>query len=61
MAQSGHSRRTAWIDFYHDANPAWPATGAKSARAPRGATRGSWDGDGGVWANFDKRNQIAAE
>jgi ribonucleoside-diphosphate reductase beta chain len=27
----------------------------------KGATSGSWDGDGGVWANFDKRNQVAAE
>jgi ribonucleoside-diphosphate reductase beta chain len=27
----------------------------------KGATRGTWDGDGGVWANFDRRNQIAAE
>jgi ribonucleoside-diphosphate reductase beta chain len=27
----------------------------------KGATTGSWDGDQGVWANFDKRNQVAAE
>jgi ribonucleoside-diphosphate reductase beta chain len=27
----------------------------------KGATRGSWDGDDGVWSQFDKRNQIAAE
>src|SRR3569623_441076 len=27
----------------------------------KGASRGSWDGSDGVWANFDKRNQIAAE
>jgi len=27
----------------------------------KGATSGSWDGEEGVWANFDKRNQIAAE
>jgi len=27
----------------------------------KGASRGSWDGADGVWANFDKRNQIAAE
>lgn len=27
----------------------------------KGATKGSWDGDGGVWAAFDQRNRIAAE
>ena len=27
----------------------------------KGASKGSWDGDGGVWASFDKRNQLAAE
>jgi ribonucleoside-diphosphate reductase beta chain len=27
----------------------------------KGATRGSWDGDSGVWAQFDKRNTMAAE
>jgi len=27
----------------------------------KGATRGSWDGDAGVWSQFDKRNQVAAE
>jgi ribonucleoside-diphosphate reductase beta chain len=27
----------------------------------KGASRGSWDGSEGVWANFDKRNQLAAE
>jgi ribonucleoside-diphosphate reductase beta chain len=27
----------------------------------KGASRGSWDGNGGVWDAFDKRNQIAAE
>ena len=27
----------------------------------KGATSGSWDGDEGVWSQFDKRNQIAAE
>jgi ribonucleoside-diphosphate reductase beta chain len=27
----------------------------------KGATRGSWDGDSGVWAQFDKRNAMAAE
>src|ERR1700750_148438 len=27
----------------------------------KGATSGSWDGDKGVWAQFDKRNQVAAE
>ena len=27
----------------------------------KGATTGSWDGDAGVWSQFDKRNQIAAE
>ena len=27
----------------------------------KGATRGRWDGDDGVWAQFDKRNSIAAE
>ena len=27
----------------------------------KGATSGSWDGNEGVWSNFDKRNQIAAE
>jgi ribonucleoside-diphosphate reductase beta chain len=27
----------------------------------KGATTGSWDGDQGVWANFDKRNKVAAE
>jgi ribonucleoside-diphosphate reductase beta chain len=27
----------------------------------KGATTGSWDGDEGVWANFDKRNSLAAE
>ena len=27
----------------------------------KGASRGSWDGSEGVWANFDKRNEIAAE
>jgi ribonucleoside-diphosphate reductase beta chain len=27
----------------------------------KGATRGSWDGDDGVWSQFDKRNQVAAE
>jgi ribonucleoside-diphosphate reductase beta chain len=27
----------------------------------KGASRGSWDGDGGVWDAFDKRNRMAAE
>jgi ribonucleoside-diphosphate reductase beta chain len=27
----------------------------------KGATSGSWDGDAGVWSNFDKRNNQAAE
>jgi ribonucleoside-diphosphate reductase beta chain len=27
----------------------------------KGATRGSWDGESGVWANFDRRNSLAAE
>jgi ribonucleoside-diphosphate reductase beta chain len=27
----------------------------------KGATTGSWDGAGGVWSQFDQRNQIAAE
>ena len=27
----------------------------------KGATSGSWDGDQGVWANFDRRNRMAAE
>jgi ribonucleoside-diphosphate reductase beta chain len=27
----------------------------------KGATRGSWDGADGVWANFDRRNRMAAE
>src|SRR5215813_3257503 len=27
----------------------------------KGATRGSWDGDGGVWDSFDRRNRAAAE
>jgi len=27
----------------------------------KGASRGSWDGGEGVWSQFDKRNQIAAE
>ena len=27
----------------------------------KGATSGSWDGDGGVWDSFDKRNRQAAE
>ncbi len=27
----------------------------------KGATSGSWDGDGGVWATFDQRNRVAAE
>lgn len=27
----------------------------------KGASRGAWDGEGGVWDAFDKRNRIAAE
>ena len=27
----------------------------------KGASKGSWDGAEGVWSQFDKRNQIAAE
>jgi ribonucleoside-diphosphate reductase beta chain len=27
----------------------------------KGASSGSWDGEQGVWSQFDKRNQIAAE
>ena len=27
----------------------------------KGASKGSWDGSEGVWSQFDKRNQIAAE
>jgi ribonucleoside-diphosphate reductase beta chain len=27
----------------------------------KGATSGSWDGEAGVWSNFDKRNNLAAE
>ena len=27
----------------------------------KGATSGSWDGGEGVWSQFDKRNQVAAE
>jgi ribonucleoside-diphosphate reductase beta chain len=41
------------------------STPTSSSSAPteysKGASRGSWDGGEGVWANFDKRNQIAAE
>jgi len=33
----------------------------RSTEYSKGATSGSWDGDGGVWESFDKRNRQAAE
>src|SRR4051812_24385478 len=33
----------------------------RSTEYSKGATSGSWDGDGGVWDAFDKRNRQAAE
>jgi ribonucleoside-diphosphate reductase beta chain len=33
----------------------------RSTEYSKGATSGSWDGNGGVWESFDKRNRQAAE